>query len=296
MSILNGKGLTSSYMKEGKGVDKNAPQKKGFFLFWDIVFRKIAEFIRMNLLYSLMSILWIAFLYIVAPVDSSMVEKLVGDAEGAAQMVQAMTFGLRAMFAMIVFDLWGNPLVAPSYAYVSRCFTLSKPVWVWSDGWDIFKENFKQSIVLFIVDAVVLILAINASYFYYAQYQSTGSYMWFFCCVAIGIAMFLYTIMHYYIYQIMTSFECTIMQLYKNAMLCALAHLPMAVIHTIISVGIIVLLSFAVYPGIVIVFNFAVGLCLTRFPMEFYAARVIKKVIKAKEKQESKNKARITYM
>lgn len=296
MSLLNGKGLASGMMKEGKGVDKNAPKKKGFFLFWDIVWHKLGKFIQANALYSLLSLLWIAFLYVIAPVRVEWIQPIVGNVEGAEYQIQAMVFGLRAMFTMIMFNLWGNPLLAPSYAYITRCFTRGEPVWIWSDGLDIFKENFKKSIALFFLDAAVILMGINAIYFYYTQYAATGAYMWLFFCVLFSVLAFIYTIMHYYIYQIMVTFECTLGQLLKNSMLCAIAHLPVAVLHTIISAGLIILLSFAVYPGIVIVFTLFVGLCVMRYPMEFYAARVIKKMIKQQEKKANKNRAKITYM
>ncbi|MDO5397364.1 MAG: hypothetical protein Q4G33_05485 [bacterium] len=296
MSLLNGKGLASGMMKDGKGVDKNAPKKKGFFLFWDIVWHKLGKFIQANVLYSLLSLLWIAFLYVIAPVRLEWVQSIVGNGEGAEYQVQAMVFGLREMFTLIMFNLWGNPLLATSYAYITRCFTRGEPVWIWSDGWDVFKDNFKKSIALFFIDAAVIIMGINAIYFYYVQYISTGGYMWLFVCGLFCALMFIYTIMHYYIYQIMITFECTLGQLFKNSILCSIAHLPVAVLHTVISAGLIILLSFAVYPGIVIVFNILVGLCVTRYPMEFYAARVIKKMINQQEKNESKNKAKITYL
>ena len=296
MSLLNGKGLTSGMMKEGKGVDKNEPQKKGFFLFWDIIWNKFGKFFKANALYSLTSLLWIAFLYMVAPVSLEWAQSIVGGAEGAEFQAQSLVFGLREMFTLIMFNLWGNPLVAPSYAYVTRCFTRGEPVWVWSDGWDVFKENFKKSIALFIIDAVVIVMGINAIYFYYTQNNVTGAYVWLMMCGLFCAMVFIYTIMHYYIYQIMVTFECSFGQLLKNSILCAIAHLPMALVHTVISAGIIILLSFAVYPGIVIVFDLFIGLCVTRFPMEFYAARVIKKMIKQNEKKENRNRARITYI
>ena len=296
MSFLNGKGFASGMMKEGKGVDKNAPQKKGFFLFWDIIWNKFGKFIRANALYSLTSLLWIAFLYMVAPVSFEWAESIIGNVEGAEAQAQTLVFGLREMFTLIMFNLWGNPLVAPSYAYVMRCFTRGEPVWVWSDGWDVFKENFKKSIALFILDAVIIVMGINAIYFYYAQYTVTGASVWMMMCGLFGAMVFIYTIMHYYVYQIMVTFECTFSQMLKNSILCAIAHLPMACLHTFISAGIIIMLSTVVYPGIVIMFDLFIGMCFTRFPMEFYAARVIKKIIKQKEKEENRNRAKITYI
>ncbi len=297
MSFLDGKGLASGMMKEGKGIDKNEPQKKGFFLFFDIIWHKLGKFIQANALYSILSILWLAFLYLVAPVRIEWLQSIVGNAEGADAMTQAMAFGLREIFTLVMFNLWGNPLLGPSYAYITRCFTRGEPLFgVWSDGFDTFKQNFKQAIALFIIDAVVVIMGITAAFFYYGQYTSTGNNAWLFLCGLFGALIFIYTIMHYYIYQIMITFECSLGQLFKNAILCAVAHLPMAIVHTVISAGIIIALSFAVFPGIVIVFDLLLGLCLTRFPMEFYAARVVKKIIKQQEKQTNANKAKITYI
>lgn len=292
MSFLDGKGLANRYMKEGKGVDKNEPKKKGYFLYWDIVLHKLTKFMGLNTLYSLSSLLWIIFLYLIAPVKLEFAQSLVAGMEGAEYMAQSMLFGMRAMFALVVFNLWGCAPVSASYAYITRCYTRGEHAWILSDGWDKFKENFKKSIVLLIVDALVIFMGMNALYFYYVNYMSSGEYMWFLMCCLLVMGLFLYTIMHYYVYQIMVTFECSFMQMLKNAILCAVAHLPMAILHTIISVGLVVIMSFAIFPGVVIVFNFVLGLCLTRYPMEFYATRVLNKMIKAEEKK----KAKITYI
>jgi len=289
MGIFNG--LFNGYMKEGKGVDKNAPKKKGYFLYWDIVLHKLTKFIGLNTLYSVLSLGWIVFLYMIAPVTENFATSLVAGIEGGEQMVQSMVFGLRAVFALVVFNLWGFAPLSASYAYVTRCYTRGEHAWMLSDGWDKFRENFKKSIVVLILDALILYLGMNALYFYYVNYTTSGEYMWFMLCSILFMGLFLYTIMHYYIYQIMVTFECTFMQMMKNAILCAVAHLPMAIFHTILSVAIVLVMSFAVYPGIVIVFNFVLGLCLTRYPMEFYATRVIEKLIKSQKKE-----TKITYL
>lgn len=41
------------YSKPGKGVDKNAPQKKRFFLFFELFFRKFSKMVLLNLMYLL---------------------------------------------------------------------------------------------------------------------------------------------------------------------------------------------------------------------------------------------------
>lgn len=44
------------YSKEGPGIDKNAPKKKGFIVFFEIFFRKFWKLICVNLLYVLISL------------------------------------------------------------------------------------------------------------------------------------------------------------------------------------------------------------------------------------------------
>lgn len=44
------------YSKPGKGVDKNAPQKKRFFLFFELFFRKLSKMVLLNLMYLLFCI------------------------------------------------------------------------------------------------------------------------------------------------------------------------------------------------------------------------------------------------
>ena len=44
------------YTKPGKGVDKNGPQKKRFFHFFELYFRKFWKLITLNLIYILFCI------------------------------------------------------------------------------------------------------------------------------------------------------------------------------------------------------------------------------------------------
>ncbi len=44
------------FEEPGKGVDKDAPEKRRFFLFWEIVWRKLGKLISLSLLYTVMCI------------------------------------------------------------------------------------------------------------------------------------------------------------------------------------------------------------------------------------------------
>ena len=45
-------GIFGYNMKPGKGVDKNEPKKKGFFLFFDVLIHKFTKFLGANCLYN----------------------------------------------------------------------------------------------------------------------------------------------------------------------------------------------------------------------------------------------------
>lgn len=277
----------NSYLKEGKGVSKDEPKRKGFFLFWDIIFQKIVKFIKLNSLYSLLSFVWFLFICSMTPINSDMIAAITSDPKEIA----VLEVGIPLVFATLIFNLWGcAPLAAP-YAYITRCYTRGEHAWLWSDGKDKFKENIKQSLVLMVLDIVVLYMGINALYFYYVNFNSTGEFVWQIMFGLLLLGLILYTVMHYYIYQMMVTFKGSLLQHMKNSMICAVGNLPFTVLHTAMSVAVTLSLFFSIMPQLVVILNFTVLLCITRYPMEFYATRVIDKLIKSQKKE-----AKITYI
>lgn len=284
------------YMKPGKGVDKNEPKKKGFFLFFDILFHKLSKFIGANCLYTLVSVVWIAILYLFAGFilsGTNIVNNIsgsIGAVDGGVTMDElqgSITIMLQFTFALSVFALWGSGPASAAYAYINRCFTRGEHAWIVSDGKEKFKENFKQGMFVVIADAVVLVLGINAMHFYWSFYVSTHSFIWMLLTYIMMLAFLIYTMMHPYLYQVMITFQCKIGTLYKNALLMTLAKLPGNVFALAVSAAVLALAFTFINPVAASLFIAVLGLCLTRYPGEFYAARVIERSIlkDMKEKQ-----------
>ena len=173
------------YDKPGKGVDKNEPKKKVFFLFFDIVIRKFTKFLGANCLYAITSIIWIAILYIFGGIvlSSTHIVQNVSDTiislgtESSAENVQgSIMILIQLAFSIGVFTFWGSGPATAAYSYITRCFTRGEHTWVLSDGADKFKENFKQGMVVVLIDAVLLVFGLNAILFYHSLYVSTGQY------------------------------------------------------------------------------------------------------------------------
>ncbi len=289
------------YNKPGKGVDKNEPKKKGFFLFFEIVIRKFTKFLGLNCLYTMTSIIWIILLYLFGGIILANTNVVENTASQIASMTQGIDMAeiqgsvmvsLQAFFAIGIFSLWGSGPATASYAYITRCFTRGEHAWVVSDGIDKLKENFKKGMFVVIADAVVLVLGINAAYFYYGFYITTGSILWMLLTYVTMLILLLYTMIHPYLYQIMVTFECSIGAMYKNALLMMIAKLPQSFLILAVEGAILFLLFTMVNPIAAALITIVVGLCVTHFPGQFYAARVIERSIL----KDMKKKPEIEYI
>ncbi len=208
--------------------------------------------------------------------------------ESSAENVQgSIMILIQLAFSIGVFTFWGSGPATAAYSYITRCFTRGEHTWVLSDGADKFKENFKQGMVVVLIDAVLLVFGLNAILFYHSLYVSTGSMLWMMLLYVMTLVLVVYTMMHPYLYQIMVTFECGIGSLYKNALLITLAKLPGNFFTTLIGVLIYGALFTFVNPLAAAIIVVVIGLCVTCYPPQFYAARVIERSIlkDMKEKQ-----------
>lgn len=270
-----------NYSKPGPGIDKDAPQKKGIFRYFDIFMRKFWKLIQANLIYFLCSLPMLFILYITAPLSSGMVTSLTSglslDAADAETFAATMHLTLRSFFAVMLLVFWGSGPASAAYAYITRCFTREQHAWIFSDFKDKFIENFKQSIIVSIIDVVALFLVMNSIYFYFTTYKSTGNQLWLFACCLMCTVIFIYTFMHFYIYQFMVTFSSKLFQLYKNALIFSIAQLPYCVVFTVLAAAINFIMFSYLNPMFVLLIDLLLGYSLMRFPIEYHAARAIEK-------------------
>ena len=273
-----------NYSKPGPGVDKDAPKKKGFFLYFEIFRRKFFKLIQANLLFFLCSIPFLILLFFISPVG--------GLADLAAKLVQAqpgneMSYeeifvtadaAFRTAFAVLVMILWGTGPASAAYAYITRCFTREEHTWLLSDGKDKFKENFKQSIIIVAIDFVILFLLRFAVLTYMNLYAESGVFIWMAMMCATMMLILIFTFMHFYIYQIMVTFECNIRTIYKNALLIAFGKAPMNLLLTVIVLVSAYFLFGYLHNIIALLITGVIYFSLVRFPIEFYSARTLQRI------------------
>ena len=234
--------FTPSYDKPGKGIDPDAPQKRSFFRFFDIFFRKFWKFIKINLLYVLVSIPTFALVFFLSGIISNSFLSMNGTEEMfrsiAEQIAQAsenaggadyqysvlvVTFDLfiRLIISYLFMTLWGMGPATAGITYILRKFAREEHAWLWSDFKSSFKNNFKQSLIVFVIDIVVFLLLYTAFVVYSQMTGALSMLKYFIVVIAI-----IYTIMHFYIYPMMVTFDLKLKDLYRNALIFALGKLP----------------------------------------------------------------------
>lgn len=230
-------GLFGNYSKPGPGIDKNAPKKKGLNLFYDIFFRKFWDIIKLNLLY-LVTIL--PHLIIVMLLAGGIAADVVKDAAPIvaqtlgmeavdvnnvefSQMIMLIDIGVRLLtaFAYTVF-IGAGPMTA-GFVYILKAFINEQPVFMVSDYFKVVKANLKQSLPLWIMDLVIFTLAAYAASFY-GNIPAPMSYMKY----IMYMLLFFYTVLHFFIYHLMVSYEMPFSQLFKNSALFVIPSFPYA--------------------------------------------------------------------
>lgn len=210
------------FTKEGRGVDKNAPKKRGIFAFFELFFRKFWRLIKLNLLYILACIPTAAVVFFIGGyISGTVLNSVSGIIEEQSTMTVFLDLGVRLYFVLIFSVVWGMGPVTCGYTYVLRNYSREEHAWMLSDFWQHTKENFKQSIVVWIVDVFAFVVIYFAYSFYSVQKSPVFYLKYLIVCISL-----VYTFMHFYIYQMMITFKLSLKDLYRNSFLFALGKLP----------------------------------------------------------------------
>ncbi len=230
MGIFN-----SNYNKPGPGIDKNAPKKKGLNLFYDTLFRKFWDVIKLNLLYIVTIIPVILIIMLLAGgIANDVVQtyapaaaKVLGmdsvDVSNVdfSKLVMSADIGIRLFTALAFVIFVGAGPMTAGFVYILKAFVNEQPVFLVSDYFAAVKANIKQSLSVWLVDISVYTLAYYAIRFY-GNMPAPMMYMKY----VLYLLLFFFTILHFFIYHLMISYKMRFAQLYRNAALFAIPSFP----------------------------------------------------------------------
>lgn len=109
---------------------------------------------------------------------------------------------------------WGWQQVGATYNL--RSMVRHDPVYLWSDYFYAIKRNWKQALIVGILDFVFLFLLVF-DYLYF--YMITGSFAIDFMFFIIFALIILYFIMRFYIYLLLITFDLKTLKIFKNALI-----------------------------------------------------------------------------
>lgn len=235
--------FSNRYDKPGRGIDPDAPQKRSFFRYIDIFWRKPMHFIKANLLYDAVGFIFalpffIAFFF--------MYSAMLFASEQAGELSVYVAAIMAFFTACAYVSIMGIGPATAGMTYIYRNYAREEHAWLWSDFKDSFKANIKQASIVYLTDIVVLILL----YIAFSFYSHMGGWIGYIRYVILMVTI-LFMMMHMYIYQMMVTFELSLRDLYKNAFLFTLGRLPgnVFVFAVVIAVHIVLPFFLAVVTG-----------------------------------------------
>lgn len=220
-------GLFGGYQNAGPGIDPNAPKKKPFFRFWEVMWRNFGKLITLNLIYTLMH----------APLLLSVIIYI----ETHNKFTEAMT-----LFLLAVQFLIEGPLMA-GCTRVLRLIVLDKAFFLGEEFKKGFKQNFGAAFLYWLLDAVV-IASVTAGYWVYPQIaEQTGSkaaYIPYGISLAVALILLF---MNYYIMPLQAATTLKKRTVLKNAFMLAGLSLKECVITTLGSAVMLGLMALLVW-------------------------------------------------
>ena len=226
------------YTKPGKGVSKDAPKKKGVALYFHILLKRFWKFITLNLIYLIASIPAILISWFISTyfVTWLAVQAQINIGEAVT------TLNLLSVLVTIVFlHMWGSGPATAALTYVLRKYANDTHAWVWSDFKDSFKSNFKQGIIVYLINTAVFSLLFLA-FLFYSYMQSATVFLALRSVVLVMLALFY--MMQTYVYQMIAGFELKLKYVYRNAFLLTTIALPKNILTGVV-VGAIIYAIFS---------------------------------------------------
>jgi uncharacterized membrane protein YesL len=197
------------YSKPGLGVGKDEQQKHSFFVFFEIFFRKFWNLVLINLFYfiSCLPFLIIGFI-----------------------SLYFKNYLLSFLFIFLFIATIGP--ATSGFTFIMRNLAREEHAFIWLDYKDTIKRNWKQSLAVSFINAIIFILVFISVQFYYENYISNS---WYIIPFGIGISCsIIFMFMQYYLYVMIITFNLTLKQLYKNAFLFAFIGLLRNFLTTIV--------------------------------------------------------------
>lgn len=208
--------FSSMYEKEGKGVSKDAGNKKSFVVFFEIYVRKFWQLCVANMLYFLVNL---PVLVLTLFVGYFLMGTFIQGDLTAAENVQLVM--LLCLMFTIVLTSEHTGLAQLGLTRITRSFARERSAFVSSDFFDAIKKNWKQGLLIDVIMWVLEVLVIFAVCSYFVSGEGIDDNI---ILLALSFAAyFVLSCMRYYIPMMVITFKLKTWQILKNAVIFTFA-------------------------------------------------------------------------
>lgn len=205
-----------------------------------------------------------------SPYLSSLMSVLSGNVDWSVPTTLSNVFGYLTL--LVVFTSGISNVGA---SYVLRSFVRSEPVFLFTDFFGTIKKNFKQGVLLGILDSIFLFVFGYGTMTYFIN---SGTYIVSVMLFAEILLFLIYLTMRFYMYQLLITFDLSIFKILKNSFIFAIVGFKRNICAWI---GIVLLLVINFYllftiPMLGVIVPFLITIAFLMFIAAFAAYPVIK--------------------
>lgn len=236
-------GLLYKINKQGKGVEKETKTQKPHVRFLKILHRKIWELTKLNLLYFVFIIpTFVIVFFISGVVTNGMFQEM------TTEYAVLYEVGIRMVISSFFTVLWGMGPATSGLTKVLMKYVREEHSFVLSEFIGAIKGNFKQSLYVYIIDLAAFVV-LYAGLLFYGNIPGIAGLILTILIISI---ILVYTMMHFYIYPIMITYDLKLKYIYLNSLIYTIGKLPRTLLTFII---LLVIHIGTVY----VIMNFSIG-------------------------------------
>ena len=252
--------LSKNYDKPGKGVDKNAPSKRRIWEFFEIIWNQASKLVLANIVYSVAMLpllvgLWLTF-ELNFDVNSPFIINFYHNKIDILGVV------------LLVLSIFVSFPATTGFTYILRNIQRRQHAWIWHDFIKHTKANYWHGVKNGVVTLVAYFVFIFAYNVYSADLMGMGALSF-----ALKYMMILFTIiftwMQFYVNTMIVTFELKMRDIYKNALIFAIAKLPMNIFVSAVCVVIFALILLIPIRIIAFILTFFIWYALFGFIVVF---------------------------
>lgn len=206
-------------------------REKPIKLFFTVLRIRFWDLIKLNLLYS---IFWLpAFIWTYLQLYVT------------AETKEPIT----VLFFLILIPclLFAGPATA-GVTYVLRNWARDDHAWVFSDFKDAWKMNWKESLIIMLINGIAIMVSYVNLTFYREMAVRSQSIAFLVLYYFMFMLILIYAMMNIYIFPMLVTYKLTIKQIFKNALLFTLAKLPHTFVVFVLMVALFIASIWYIFP------------------------------------------------